>query len=95
MHLEGKNLEEKTPTKTEGRRETRANTAIKRNTTGETEVEENEMEPQNMTNCATEKRLIYVDNKGKVDETGNKIVPIHQETQSEELVVRDHDRNPH
>ena len=48
MHLEGKNLEEKTPTKTEGRRETRANTEIKCEMTGKTEVKENEMEPQDV-----------------------------------------------
>ena len=52
-HLEGKQTEGKMLTDAEGTAETTSNTAIKRETTGETKVNEKEREPHNMTDRAT------------------------------------------
>ena len=57
--------------------------AIKRKMTGETEVNEKEMEPHGMTDCATSKQILYTDKNEKECEVGGKIAPIRQVTQAE------------
>ena len=76
-------------TNAEGTAETTASTAIKRETTGETKVNEKEREPHEMTNRATEKRLPYADKEGREDEMSSRIAPIYQENQAEEAASGD------
>ena len=67
-------------TDAEGTAETTSNTAIKRETTGETKVNKKERKPHEMTDRATEKRLPCADKEGREDEMGSKILPIQQYT---------------
>ena len=87
-HSEGKNPEGETPTNPEGMTYSRANIEIKCETSGKMEVEENEMETHKTTDCATWKRLLYTDKEDKEDETGSKIVPVHQENLKEDTEAR-------
>ena len=47
------------------------------------------MEPRKTPNCSTVKRLHCANNEGEEDETGSKIAPIYQETQSKEAAACD------
>ena len=76
-------------TDAEGTAETTSNKAIKRETAGETKVNEKERKLHEMTDRATEKRLPYADKEGREDEMGSKIAPIHQENQAEEAASGD------
>ena len=76
-------------TDAEGTAETTSNTAIKRETTGETKVNEKERKTHEMTDRATEKRLPYADKEGREDEMSSKIAPVHQENQAEEAASGD------
>ena len=76
-------------TNIEEKEATTASTEIKRETTGDMSADKKETELCDMTDCAIVNWLCYADNKETEYETGNKIVPIRQGTQTEEAAAWD------